>query len=100
MTTKSTEDEWARILRAPFVHARSRLTSRPSTRTNGSSCLRTTGPHGAPAYLPGDLEALNRAIDLADPATDWAEIAELVYASYRMVAPRRLIAELDGRCSR
>jgi hypothetical protein len=46
------------------------------------------GPHGG------------RAIDLADPATDWAEIAELVDASYRMVAPRRLIAELDGRSSR
>ncbi len=38
-----------------------------------------------------------RAIDLADPATDWDEIAELVDASYRLVAPKRLLAELDAR---
>lgn len=38
-----------------------------------------------------------RAIDLADPATDWTEIAELVDASYRRVAPKRLVAELDAR---
>jgi len=41
-----------------------------------------------------------RAIDLADPATDWAEIAELVDASYRQVAPKRLLAELDARDGR
>jgi hypothetical protein len=38
-----------------------------------------------------------RAIDLADAATDWPEVAELVDASYRMVAPRRQVAELDAR---
>lgn len=38
-----------------------------------------------------------RAIDLADPATDWTEIAELVDASYRRVTPKRLVAELDAR---
>jgi hypothetical protein len=38
-----------------------------------------------------------RAIDLADPHTDWTEIGELVDASYRMVAPRKLVAELDAR---
>lgn len=38
-----------------------------------------------------------RAIDLADPATDWAEIAELVDASYRRVATKRQLAELDAR---
>jgi hypothetical protein len=38
-----------------------------------------------------------RAIDLADPQVDWNEIAELVDASYRMVAPKKLIAELDAR---
>lgn len=37
-----------------------------------------------------------RAIDLADPGTDWVEIAELVDASYRRTAPKRLIAELDA----
>jgi hypothetical protein len=38
-----------------------------------------------------------RAIDLADPAVDWAEVRELVDASYRQVAPKRLLAELDAR---
>ena len=41
-----------------------------------------------------------RAIDLADPATDWVEIAELVDASYRLVAPKRLVAQLDERGQR
>ncbi|PWN04177.1 phosphoribosylglycinamide formyltransferase [Nocardioides silvaticus] len=38
-----------------------------------------------------------RALDLADPGVDWAEVAELVDASYRRVAPKRLLAELDAR---
>lgn len=38
-----------------------------------------------------------RAIDLASPDIDWAEIAELADASYRRVSPKRLIAELDAR---
>ncbi|HVK28917.1 MAG TPA: MmcQ/YjbR family DNA-binding protein [Nocardioides sp.] len=38
-----------------------------------------------------------RAIDLAAPDTDWAEIAELADASYRRIASRRLLAELDAR---
>lgn len=38
-----------------------------------------------------------RATDLARDDVDWAEIAELVDASYREVARRRLIAELDAR---
>ena len=42
------------------------------------------GPYGCPA------------IDLAGPV-DWDEIAELVDASYRMIATRRLVAELDAR---
>jgi hypothetical protein len=43
------------------------------------------GPYGA------------RAIDLADPAIDWGEVAELVDASFRQVAPKRLLAELEAR---
>ncbi|WP_435771528.1 MmcQ/YjbR family DNA-binding protein [Nocardioides sp. SYSU DS0651] len=43
------------------------------------------GPHGG------------RAIDLAGPEVDWQEIRELVDASYRLVAPKRLVAELDAR---
>ncbi|MBM0128255.1 MmcQ/YjbR family DNA-binding protein [Pimelobacter simplex] len=38
-----------------------------------------------------------RAIDLAVPGVDWTEIAELADASYRRVAPKRLIEELDAR---
>ena len=38
-----------------------------------------------------------RALDLAEPRVDWAEVAELVDASYRLVAPRRSVAELDAR---
>ncbi len=38
-----------------------------------------------------------RGIDLADTAVDWTEVGELVDASYRLVAPKRLIAELDAR---
>lgn len=34
-------------------------------------------------------------VDL-DSDTDWAEIAELIDASYRLTAPKRLVAELDG----
>ncbi len=37
-----------------------------------------------------------RALDLADAGVDWTEVAELVDASYRLVAPRRRIAELDA----
>ncbi len=40
-----------------------------------------------------------RAIDLDGYDVDWDEIAELVDASYRMIAPKRLVAELDARTS-
>lgn len=46
-----------------------------------------------PAYL-GPSGWLG--IDL-DDATDWDEIAELLDASYRLTAGKRLIAELDAR---
>ncbi|WP_405085023.1 MmcQ/YjbR family DNA-binding protein [Microbispora sp. NBC_01389] len=32
-----------------------------------------------------------------DAAQDWAEIAELVEDSYRMIAPKRLLGQLDRR---
>lgn len=38
-----------------------------------------------------------RSLDLDSPDVDWAEVRELVDASYRLVAPARLIRELDGR---
>ena len=46
-----------------------------------------------PAYL-GPSGWLG--IDL-DDATDWQEIAELMDASYRVTAPRRLVHDLDAR---
>ncbi len=46
-----------------------------------------------PAYL-GPSGWLG--IDL-DDASDWAEVAELLDASYRLTAPSRDIAELDAR---
>jgi hypothetical protein len=36
-------------------------------------------------------------LDLAVAAVDWAEVAELVEASYRNTAAKRLVAELDLR---
>ncbi len=36
-----------------------------------------------------------RGLDLDGPGTDWAEVAELVDASYRLVAPRRCLNLLD-----
>lgn len=38
-----------------------------------------------------------RATDLAADGVDWQEVAELVDASYRAVAGKRLLAELDAR---
>lgn len=37
-----------------------------------------------------------RALDLADPGTDWDEVAELVDASYRLTAPKALVRQLDS----
>ncbi|GAB25051.1 hypothetical protein GOPIP_076_00020 [Gordonia polyisoprenivorans NBRC 16320 = JCM 10675] len=34
---------------------------------------------------------------LLDDATDWIEVAELLDASYRQIAPKRSIAKLDAR---
>lgn len=38
-----------------------------------------------------------RGLDLDDPTVDLVEVAELVDASYRLVAGRRRVAELDAR---
>lgn len=46
-----------------------------------------------PAYLwPAGWLGL-----VIDERTDWAEIAELIDASYRVTAPRTLVRELDAR---
>jgi len=51
-----------------------------------------------PAYLgPSGWVGLDlRACGAADEG-DWAEVAELVAASYRLTAPSRLVRELDAR---
>ncbi|WP_197417705.1 MmcQ/YjbR family DNA-binding protein [Mycobacterium sp. GA-2829] len=46
-----------------------------------------------PAYL-GASGWLGLDFDVAD--VDWAEVRELVDASYRLVAPKRLVDQLDG----
>jgi len=83
----------------------------------GGSIRRGPGDHEeVPAALlvkidPVELEAIDsdprffvpayvgpygwRGIDLAAPTTEWAEVAELVDASFRLTAPRRRVAELD-----
>lgn len=51
-------------------------------------------PH---AWLPAYLAPAGWVgVDLHQ-GTDWREIEELLDASYRMTAPRRLVAELDAR---
>ncbi|MCO8129424.1 MmcQ/YjbR family DNA-binding protein [Acidimicrobiia bacterium EGI L10123] len=48
------------------------------------------------AYIPAYLGPSGWVgIDL-DDETDWAEVAELLDASFRLTAPRRSIAELDA----
>lgn len=47
-----------------------------------------------PAYL-GPSGWLGIDVDGAD--ADWSEVAELIDASFRLTAPKRLIAELDAR---
>lgn len=47
-----------------------------------------------PAYM-GPYGWLGLDFDRAKP--DWKEVAELIDASYRLVAGKRLIAELDAR---
>ncbi len=40
-----------------------------------------------------------RGLDLTAAGLDWDEVAELVEDSYRLTAPKRLLAELDERAS-
>ena len=49
-----------------------------------------------PAYLgPSGWLGVDLGPDPA--AVDWGEVAELLDASYRLTAPARLVADLDGR---
>lgn len=46
-------------------------------------------------FVPAYLGAYGWLGLLLDDATDWTEAAELLDASYRQIAPKRAIAELD-----
>lgn len=52
---------------------------------------------GASGWLGIDLDADVEDADTVCVNTDWQEIAELIDASYRVTAPRRLVHELDAR---
>lgn len=41
-------------------------------------------------------ERLGRIAVLIEAATDWDEIADLVIDSYRLTAPKKLVAQLDA----
>lgn len=68
-----------------------------------AALILTPGPGDLPAldadarFFVPVYEPARRALDLAAPGVDRAEVAELVDASYRQVAPARLVAELDAR---
>ncbi|GAA1480951.1 MmcQ/YjbR family DNA-binding protein [Gordonia sinesedis] len=47
-------------------------------------------------FLPAYLGPYGWLGILLDEATDWAEIGELLDASYRQVAPKASLAKLDG----
>lgn len=57
------------------------------------AALTRDGRFFVPAYL-GPSGWLGLDFDRAD--VDWAEVAELVDASYRLVAPPKLLDQLDG----
>lgn len=42
-------------------------------------------------------ERLGRIAVLIEPATDWDELGELVTDSYRLTAPKKLVAQLDAQ---
>lgn len=64
-------------------------------------------PGAQEAYVGSDPERFFRppyvggkgwlGVRLDVPRVDWDEIAEIVEEAYRMVAPKRLVAELDTR---
>lgn len=85
-----------------YFGAASRSTARTCGTTSRCWSSPTRGEYEAlaqdprvyrPAYLgPYGWLGLDLRIDM-----DWTEVAELLDASYRITAPRRLTAELDAR---
>lgn len=56
------------------------------------AALRDDDRFFVPPYYPDRL-----ALNVADPDTDWTEVAELVESSYRQVALKRMLVALDSR---
>lgn len=53
--------------------------------------------HGAPTFFIRDRKTFVMFVDNHhDVDVDWDEITEIVEDAYRCVAPKKLIAELDG----
>lgn len=52
---------------------------------------------GEPFFYPSYVGSKGWiGVDLRSPSVDWAELAELVRDSYRLIAPKRLSATLDS----
>ncbi|NMO01384.1 MmcQ/YjbR family DNA-binding protein [Gordonia sp. TBRC 11910] len=50
-------------------------------------------------FLPAYLGAYGWVGLVLDDETDWTEVAELLDASYRLIAPKKSLAKLDGQRS-
>jgi hypothetical protein len=97
------EPAWAgtrwRIRKHTFAHVRTVATdTAPMTwlkfRSRGPEldALLGQGHPFAPGGFGADIVAMT-----IDATTDWAEVGELLAESYRLFAPRRLVARLDRR---
>ncbi len=82
------------VRRGPGDHERHEQSVLVKVDPGELAALDADGRFWFPAYVGGSGW---RGLDLDPPGTDWAEVAELVDASYRLVAPRRRVAELEAR---
>ena len=90
MSSRSRRDGPRRTPRAAGVDAASVLTFRSAG--DELEVLNAVGrPFFRPPWAPGVVGML------LDDATDWEEVAELVTESYRVLAPRALVAMLGDR---
>ncbi len=96
------EPAWAgtrwRVRKHTFAHVRTAvIDGAPVTwlkfRSRGPEldALRGQGHPFMPGGFGPDVVAL-----VLDDGTDWTEVSELLTESYRLVAPKRLVALLDG----
>lgn len=96
------EQAWAgvrwRIRKHTFAHIRTVALEEGSMtwlkfRSRGPErdALLAAGPPFSPGGFGSDVVSM-----VLDDGTDWSEVAELVAESYRLFAPRRLVALLDA----